>query len=99
MNVEKVVNPPKTPTTQKCHTSRECFLCPAINPIAKQPKIFTVNVGQAKPSLPKGRLPKESSKRIEIIQRSTLPIAPPSPTKKYGEKCINIRVLPLHGEK
>ena len=36
-----------------------------------------------------------SSNRIEIIQRITLPIAPPRPTKAYGEKCINIRVLPL----
>ena len=96
MNVEKVVKPPKTPTTQKCHTSRECFRCPAIKPIAKQPKIFTTNVGQAKPSFPKGSLPKESSKRIQIIQRITLPIAPPRPTKAYGEKRINIRVLPLH---
>ena len=69
---------------------------PAIKPIAKHPKIFTIKVGQAKPSRPKGKLPKESSSRIEIIQRNTLPIAPPRPTKTYGGKCMNIRVLPLH---
>ena len=81
MNVEKVVNPPKTPTTQKCHTSNECFLFPAIKPIAKHPTMFINNVGQANPSCPKGSLPKESSNRTEIIHRKTLPTAPPSPTK------------------